>query len=306
MEKTKVIIAMLSFLTILLTTTIPVLGQTATPNVSVSPRTYSASAAGEIFTVDIHVTDGVAVAGYGIKMGFDPGILVVSGWQSGGFLETSGVSTLGLTPSNHSEIGWVGLGDVLAEQGSANGNGTLVKINFTILGGGRCGLNLYNTTLYDENNDEIVHTETDGQFIYSYISLTPETGTAAFMIQGFGFEPDTLIASVTWNGTIMPTMTTRCDARGNFVTPAIAPDISIPGNYTISAIDSSGNHKEAIFNLTVATGTLGPTGPAGPQGDTGPQGPAGTGGANEYTWASLVLSIIAILIGIYVVAKKKN
>lgn len=308
MEKAKVAIIAATFLTILLTLASPALCQSANPNVYVDPLIYSASATGETFTVNINVTDAVGVAGYGINMRFDSAILVPSAWQSGGFLESSGVGTLGLASGNHSDIGWISLGDILSGPGSASGNGTLVKITFKTLGGGRCALDLYNTSLLDDIGDTIGHTATDGQFIYNYITLIPATGPGAFMIQGFGFGQEASIASVTCNGTGTPIMTTRCDGRGNFVTPAM-PNVSTPGNYTISVIDSVGNHKEAIFTLTAATGPQGPEGPTGPQGTTGatgPQGPAGTGGASEYTWAALILSIVAILIGIYAVMKRKS
>ena len=303
MEKAKKIIAAITFLTVLLMLSSPPLCQAASTNVFVDPPTQSTSVTGETFTVNINVTDAVGVAGYGVNMRFNPTVLMASGWESGGFLESSGVSTLGLTYGNYSDIGYVSLGDTLAGPGSTNGNGTLVRINFTVLGGGRCVLDIYNTMLVDPDNDEISHTETDGQFIYNYITLTPATGIAAFMIQGFGFGSKAIIRSVTWNGTEMLVIPTECDSSGNFVIPAIAPDISTPGNYTISVMDSLGNHKEAVFHLTAATGTQGPQGIQGPQ---GPQGPAGTGGANEYTWASLILSIVAMLIGIYAVTKRKS
>jgi len=305
-EKAKTVITTLAFLAVLLTLTSPVLHAATTPNVFVYPDTYSPSATGEIFTIKVNVTDAVSVSGYGINMRFDPTLLVVTGWQSGGFLETSGVSTIGLAPGNHSDIGWVALGDTLSGPGSASGAGTLVKINFTTRGGGRCALHLYNTSLLNEATEQISHTETDGQFVYNYVSLTPSNGTGTFMIQGFGFGQNAHITSATWNGTMLPLMDTVCDGHGNFVTPGILPDISTPGNYTISVLDSSGNRKDAIFTLTAATGITGPQGAQGIQGLTGPQGPAGTGGADSYTWAALGLSIVAIIIGIYAVAKKKS
>jgi len=304
MENKRIIIATLVFLTVLLSPAILVQGQTTSPNIFIDPPTYNASAAGESFTVKVNVSDASGVAGYGVNVRFDPAILVVTAWQSGGFLETSGIGTLGITGANHSDVGYVSIGDTLSEAGSASGNGTLVKVSFKTLGGGRYALHLYDTDLYDENNMPISHTDTDGQFAYNYISLTPSNGTAAFWIQGYGFAPNSTI-SATWNDTALLLLPTQCDIRGNFITTAIAPDINTPGNYTIRASDSSlpPNSREAIFTLTVATGL---EGPQGPKGDTGPQGPAGTGGSDEYTWAALVLSILAIIIGIYALVRKKS
>ncbi len=305
MENKKAIIAVLAFLTVLLSLPISVRAQT-TPNIYVGPSTYSPTVAGENFTIDINVTEASGVAGYGITLHFDPSLLVVTAWQSGGFLETSGASTIGINGGNHSDLGYVSVGDTLSQQGSASGNGTLAMISFMTRGGGRCNLHLTDTSLLDENNEEITPTPTttDGQFIYNYVSLTPSNGTAGFMIQGFGFGINSLITSVTWNGTELPIQPTTCNLHGNFVTPAFVPDISAAaGNYTISVLDSGGNRKDAIFTLTLATGQIGPQ---GPKGDTGDTGPAGTGGSDAYTWAALLLSIVAIIIGIYAVTRRKS
>lgn len=306
MENKKTILVALAFLTILLSLPMSVRAQTT--NIFVYPSTYSPTAAGENFTIDINVTDASQVAGYGLTLHFDPSLLVVTAWQSGGFLEASGIATIGITGGNHSDLGYVSLGDTLSQPGSTSGNGTLAQISFMTRGGGRCALHLTDTSpgagLLDENQTGITHTTTDGQFIYNYISLTPSNGTAGFMIQGFGFGNNALITSVTWSGTELPIQPTTCDSHGNFVTPAFVPDINAtPGNYTISVLDSGGNRKDATFTLTAATG---PTGPQGPQGPQGPAGPAGTGGSDAYTWTALILSIVAIIIGIYAVARRKS
>ena len=304
MENARKIVAALTFLAVLLSLAIPVRSQTTTPNIFVDPTIYDASASSGNFTLKINVTDVANVTGYDVGLRFDPKILVFTGKQSGGFLESSGVSTLGMSGGNASSPGLVKVGDHLSEDGSANGNGTLVKLSFRILGGGRCTLELTtDTDLLDMNEAKITHTDTNGQFINNYVVLTPSNGTGAFMIQGFGFGSDATITSVTWNETTLPVMPTQCDARGNFVTPAIVPDISTPGNYTITMTDSSGNIKQATFTLTAATGIQGPQGLQGPQGS---QGPAGTSGTDTYSWAAIVLSIVAIIIGIYAVARRKS
>lgn len=310
MENKKIIIATLAFFTVMLSLTIPVRGLAATPNVFIDTgnkndwTTFDANATGETFTVNVNVTDAVGVAGYGVYLRFDSSVISPIAWQTGGFLESSGLSTLGLTAGNHTDLGYISLGDTLSGQGSANGNGTLVKVTFTTLEGGRCALHLYNTFLYDEGNNAITHTDTDGQFIYNYVALTPSNGTAVFMIRGFGFGlSPTVVESVTWNGTAIPIMPTQCDSRGNFVTVGTVPDNSTSGSYTITVTDNGGHSASTTFTLTAATGVQGPK---GDKGDTGPQGPAGTGGSDTYTWAALVLSIIAIIVGIYAAMRKKS
>jgi len=306
MENKRIVIATLTLVTVLLVMAAAALGQTTSPNVFVDPETYNASATGGSFTVNINVTGASGVSGYGVSLRFDPAILGCSDYESGGFLESSGVAVGSITFLNHTDIGYVTLGDVLSEPGSASGNGTLVKLSFTIRGGGRSDLKLYDTELLDENNGEISHTETSGHFTLNFVSLTPSNGpAAAFMIQGFGFQPGANITSVTCNGTALPITPTTCDSRGNFVTPGFA-DVNTAGNYTIAVTDSGGNIQQAIFTLTAATGTVGPQGPKGDKGDTGPQGPAGTGGTDMYSWAALTLSIVAIIIGIYAMTRKKS
>jgi hypothetical protein len=298
MKKTTTIMALLICIIAVSVTQGSTLAQTpAKPNINLNPSTYTANAVGKTFTLEVWVNNSVGLYGYGVKIHFDPGILVASGWQSGGFLESSMIGAT-YAPANHSEIGWFGLATALNEPGSVSGNGTLAKFNFTVLNGGRCALDLYDTELLNESSVNMEHTATDGLFVLNYISLTPSTGIAAFALQGFGFGQNSVITSITWNGTKLPLPSITTDGRGNFITITVAPDISTPGNYTIHVEDSPGNHQEAVFTLIQATGT------PGPQGPIGPQGPAGAGGQMEYVWGSIVLSIIAMIIAIYALSKK--
>lgn len=152
-------------------------GATPVPSIFVAPE-QSYAGLGLSFDVRLNVSDAVGVAGYGINMQFDKAILVVTGWQSGGFLESSGVSTIGVVAANHSDTGWVSLGSVLAGPCSANGNGTLAILNFKVIGNGTCALHIYDTQLTDQNNELIDHREADGSFITSLIPEFP-----SFLVQ---------------------------------------------------------------------------------------------------------------------------
>jgi len=129
----------------------------------VAPK-QSTAVIGDNFDVRVNISNVAGVAGYGVTMQFDPTLLVVTGWQSGGFLETSGVSTLGLTSGNHSDLGWISLGDTLSGPGSANGNGTLVILSFRVRSDGSCMLHFSNTVLVDQNGATMDHIEVDGSF----------------------------------------------------------------------------------------------------------------------------------------------
>lgn len=143
--------------------TVRLVGATPVPSVFVDP-VHSTADLGSSFDVRVNVSNAANVTGYGVTMQFDQALLVVTGWRSGGFLESSGIATTGIVPSNQSDFGYVSLGDVLMGPGSVSGNGSLVILSFKVIANGNCTLHIYGTQLTDQNNDLIDHTETDGSF----------------------------------------------------------------------------------------------------------------------------------------------
>jgi len=277
----------------------------ATPEIFIDPATATASSVGQTININVNITNVVGLFSWELRVYFNPTLLLFSNYQSGGFMSQFG-GTFPLVVDNKTNLGYAQFGETFSEDMTAQGNGTLVKITFTVLAGGRCPLSLLNSNLYDSGLATISHTTTNGLFILNYVKLTPANGTGAFAIQGYGFQNNSLI-EVTWNGTPLLTYPEQpqTDATGYFLALATIPENSTAGNYIILARDSVASSKTAIFTLKEIAGPIGPT---GPQGTTGPAGAAGQDGASapmEYTWLALILAIVALLIAVYGFMRKK-
>ena len=298
----KLLVAIVLCFVLILTAAYSAYGQ-ETPEIFVDPEESTANV-GATFTVNINISNAVGVAGWDIHVRFDPTILVVSGYASGGFLEQAG-PTLSMVFDNKSNLGYVGLALTLSQLGSASGNGTLARITFKVLSPGTSAIHLYDTILTDESNNEITHTTTDGLFTLTALVLVPEKGIAAFTIKGFGFAPNSSI-EINWNDTLLTTIPeeVKSDSKGNFIAIAIVPEQATPGNYTISAEDSIGTIATSIFEVINVQGPPGAPGEPGTPGEQGEQGPPGPAAPMEYTWLAIILSIIALIVAIYGVFKK--
>jgi hypothetical protein len=130
-------------------------------NLYIDPSKYVASAINETFNININISDAVGVNAWEVFVRFDATILVVSGYQTGGFLP----SALPIQFLNQSSSGYIQTGEAMATPGGASGNGTLLKLAFKVIGNGRCPLTLYNTLLYDTDLNPLYHTITDGAFV---------------------------------------------------------------------------------------------------------------------------------------------
>jgi len=280
----KLIVAVMLCFVIVLTAAPFAHGQMR-PEIFITPKKSTAQV-GETFTVNVNISDAEGVFSWEIKVRFYPAILVVSDYESGGFLEQAG-STLPMQFANKSDQGYVILGLTLSQPGSANGNGTLAKITFKVLSRGYSPIKLYDTLLYDEENKEIPHTTSDGSFALTAVTLVPEKGIAAFTIKGYGFAPNSII-TMKWNNTLLTTIPeqVKSDLMGNFIAIATVPEQTTPGNYTITLQD-----EEKTVETTFEVIDL--------QGPPGEQGPPGPGAPMEYTWLAIILSIIAIIVAIY-------
>lgn len=143
--------------------TVHLVGATPVPSVFVDPL-HSTAYVGSSFDVRVNVSGAVGLTGYGVSMRFDQTLLVVTGWQSGGFLESSGIGTIGIVSYNQSDHGYISLGDYLVGPGAASGDGSLVILSFKVIASGNCTLDIYDTQLTDQNNNLVDHTEADGYF----------------------------------------------------------------------------------------------------------------------------------------------
>jgi len=288
----------------------------ATPEIFIDPATSTVNSVGQTIDIKVNVTNVVGLFSWELRVYFNPALLLFSNVQSGGFLSQFG-ATYPLQVDNKTNLGYAQFGETFSEDVTAQGNGTLVKVTFTALAGGRCPLSLLNSKLYDSSLTEpgIIHTTANGLFVLNYVKLTPASGTGAFAIQGYGFQNSSSI-EVTWNGTPLLTYLEQLqtDATGYFLALATIPENSTAGNYIVLARDSVASSKTAIFTLKEIVGPIGPQGPqgaegpTGPQGTTGPAGAAGQDGASapmEYTWLALILAIVALLIAAFGFMRKK-
>jgi hypothetical protein len=147
------------------------------------------------------------------------------------------------------------------------------------------------------------------------LTVTPDTGFATTTVSGQHFDAFSVI-TVSWNGTAIPTVPQPLvsDANGSFTAIISIPTQTTPGDYSVSVTDANGHTAQAVFTVVDMTGPQGPTGPAGPDGATGAQGPAGPEGpagepgaaaAPELSWAAIIVAIVAILIALYTMLKKR-
>ena len=220
------------------------------PEIFITPEESTANI-GETFTVNVNISDAEGVFSWEIKVRFDPTILVVSDYESGGFLEQAG-STLPIKFVNYSYMGYVILGLTLSQPGSANGNGTLAKITFKVLSPGYSPIQLYDTLLYNEELTEIPHKTSDG-FVYTYVSLvhTVITDGQTFYVEtrsnsivtDFNFSKAQL--SITFNVT-GPTGTT---GWVNVTIPKALLDAPEPNQWTI-LLDSNPTTYTKTENTT--------------------------------------------------------
>jgi hypothetical protein len=151
--------------------------------------------------------------------------------------------------------------------------------------------------------------------LYPKIVLNPSSGIAAFIIDGSDFALNSTI-TIMWNQTTLKTVPSNVtsDPEGYFQAIAVVPTQGEAGNYSVTASDALGRTAEATFTVLNMTGpqgipgvngTEGPQGIAGVNGTDGNPGEAGAPAPMEYTWASLILSIIAIIAVVIFIFRKK-
>lgn len=122
----------------------------------------------------------------------------------------------------------------------------------------------------------------------AYITLTPSFGVGMIEIQGFGFSPRASIQILWEDKNVSASMPIKIsvDVQGEFRAAIPVPTIW-PGDYTITAKDSSAETRTATSRFTVPNsfpyasrgpGPAGPPGPVGLAGQTGKPGPPGPAG----------------------------
>jgi len=120
---------------------------------------------GEVFSVDINISDVTNLYAYGLKLGFEPYMNIISVFNvsEGDFLKNGGDTIFAKKIDNFR--GYVDVGcTLLGSIPGVDGNGTLVTIKFTVHDIGDSILDLYDTNLLDSNMNTIDHEPEDGYF----------------------------------------------------------------------------------------------------------------------------------------------
>jgi|SRR5687767_2530537 len=122
----------------------PATSATAAAIISIAPSTANVEV-GDIFTLEVTLTDAVAVAAYQFSLSFDPAILSVSNFADGDFLAGSseGPFFLGSTVDNAAGTVTLIAALLLTPEFGVSGNGVLATVQFTALGLGTSAVTPY-------------------------------------------------------------------------------------------------------------------------------------------------------------------
>lgn len=139
----------------------------STTTISVNPSTSQAEI-GQIFLIDIGISDVIDLYGWEFKLRWNKTILDPLNVTEGTFLKNGG-ATYFISKINKT-LGYM-LVDctLLGNIPGISGTGILATIKFSVNGQGECSLDLYDTKLVNSLEEAIVHMTNDG----SFITLTP-------------------------------------------------------------------------------------------------------------------------------------
>jgi len=141
----------------------PVTGALA--KISVEPHISKVWGNGEVFTVDITVTDITNLYGWEVTLYYDPSILNGTSVSEGYFLKSAGETYFNSTLDDNSNAttGRVkAFGSLIGEIPGVNGTGVLFTVAFYTVRLGISPLDLEDTILVDINSNKIVHTIVSG------------------------------------------------------------------------------------------------------------------------------------------------
>jgi len=105
---------------------------------------------GDVFSVDIRITDVIDLISYQFDLGFNQTVLLATNVLWGPFLQTGGSTITAIGTVDNA----AGLIDSIAEvlsAGSVTGTGVLASVQFQVIGSGISAVTLTNPFLFDEN-----------------------------------------------------------------------------------------------------------------------------------------------------------
>lgn len=123
---------------------------------------------GQDFTVNVSISNVADLYGWQIELSWNSSLLNVTNVIEGPMLKSSGNSTFFSPVVNNAAGNLSALCTRLLTFGSnvtgVSGHGTLMTVQFEVIGSGACDLNLYGTQLLDSNSRVISHTVQSGHF----------------------------------------------------------------------------------------------------------------------------------------------
>lgn len=147
----------------------------------VTPSVYVAKASGEIFTININISNVQNLRAFEFKLGYNITLLdAVKVVQGPFFPPPPNASIERLEINRTAGFVWVRI-CLPSSEPTINGSGTLATITFNATfapappEGAFCALHLYDTLLYNESMATIVHDSADGLYFFGSIQNDPLT-----------------------------------------------------------------------------------------------------------------------------------
>jgi hypothetical protein len=123
---------------------------------------------GQFFTVNVSISNVADLYGWQIELSWNSSLLNATNVTEGPMLKSSGNSTFFSPAVNNAAGNLSALCTRLLSFGSnatgVSGHGTLMTVQFEVIGSGACDLNLYGTQLLDSNTRAISHTVQSSHF----------------------------------------------------------------------------------------------------------------------------------------------
>jgi hypothetical protein len=144
-----------------------ILSSTSSTVLFVEPKNVQ-EATGQDFTVNVSISNVADLYGWQLELGWNSSLLSVTNVTEGPMLKSSGNSTFFSPVVNKAAGNLSALCTRTMSFGSTvtgvSGHGTLMTVQFEVIGSGACDLNLYDTKLVDPNGTAIGHTVQDSHF----------------------------------------------------------------------------------------------------------------------------------------------
>jgi hypothetical protein len=274
-EKTLPVMAVLLILCIVMMTNVDMAhraqaGLVEDPYVYVSPPMYVANALGQVFTVDINISNVQDLRAFEFKLGYNTTFLNAVGVAQGSFFPSPPEAQVEELEINKT-MGFVWVSISLPTSVSdVCGSGTLAIVTFNVTFAPApshtvsCVLNLYDTLLYDGLMTAIAHDSSNGLYFWNSVQADPplpglelvlstqngETGQGGFAGNFTIGETVEIDANVTYNdypvagklvglqvaypgNQSLSVRVVSTNANGSATADFVIPSVPGPGNYTV-------------------------------------------------------------------------